>query len=428
MFAALSGMKGNFLSGFGKSISLLLKKVTARIEYMKCFRVVSLKPEQPSQGNVLLSYRIEPFFFKSGKSLPNDHTWYWECRQIAQTFLDLGYCVDVIQFHNYKFVPKKDYAFFIDIRHRLEQLSPLLNKDCIKILHSDTAHILFHNYAEQKRLLALQQRKGITLKPQRFEMPNVAIEYADCMTLLGNEFTIDTFKYAKKPIYRIPISSPKVYSWPKEKNFESCRKSFLWFGSGGLVHKGLDLVLDAFAEMPEYHLTICGPVSKEKDFEKAFYKELYATPNIHMYGWINISSPQFIEIANSCVGIIYPSCSEGGGGCVITCMHAGLIPIVSYESSVDVRDDFGMILKESSIEEIKNSIQMISSLPASELKNMSRKAWEFARANHTREKFAESYRNTVGEIISNHRKTNIVGIVSTSENFTDNNVLEGACT
>ncbi|MCX7592790.1 MAG: glycosyltransferase [Fischerella sp.] len=371
---------------------------------MKCFRVVSLKPEQPSQGNVLLSYRIEPFFLKPGEPLPNDHTWYWECRQIAQTFLDLGYCVDVIQFHNHKFIPQKDYAFFIDIRHRLEPLSKLLNQDCIKILHSDTAHILFHNTAELNRLLALQQRRGITLSPKRFEPSNLGIEHADCAVVLGNEFTINTFRYANKPIYRVPISTPEVYPWPEEKDFETCRKHFLWFGSGGFVHKGLDLVLDAFVEMPDYHLTICGPINQEKDFEQAFYKELYNTPNIHTFGWIDISSPKFIEIANSCVGIIYPSCSEGGGGCVITCMHAGLIPIVSYEASVDVHEDFGVTLKESSVAEIKNSIRAIANLPASKLKMMARNAWEYVRANHTREKFAESYRKTVDNIITNHSK------------------------
>lgn len=378
----------------------LFNKVRIHLEYRKCFKVVSLQPEQPSRGNVLLSYRIEPFLLRSD-NLPNDHTWYWECRQIAQTFLDLGYCVDVIQFHNHKFVPQKNYAFFIDSRHRLENLSSLLNQDCIKIFHSDTAHILFHNYAEQKRLLALQQRRGITLCPRRFEMPNLAIEHADYAVVLGNEFAINTFEYANKPIYRVPISSPEVYDWYEEKDFEACRKHFLWFGSGGLVHKGLDLVLDAFTEMPECHLTICGPINQEKDFEKAYKKELYFTHNIHTFGWINISSYDFKAIVNSCLGIIYPSCSEGGGGCVITCMHTGLIPIVSYESSVDVHDDFGVILKESSVQEIKNSIQRVTSLPASELKIMARKAWEFARTNHTRENFAASYRNTINQIINN---------------------------
>ena len=85
-------------------------------------------------------------------------------------------------------------------------------------------------------------------------------------------------------------------------------------------------------------------------------------------------------------------------------MHAGLIPIVSYEASVDVHDDFGVILKESSVEEIKNSLRMIASLSPLELKIMARKAWEFVRANHTREKFTESYRNTVEKILTNQGK------------------------
>lgn len=397
-------MTAKIFASVSKSIWDLPKKVTARIEYMKCFRVVCLKPERPSRGNVLLSYRIEPFFLKPDEALPSDHTWYWECRQIARTFLELGYSVDVIQFHNHKFVPEKEYVFFIDIRFQMERLAPLLNKDCIKILHSDTAHILFHNTAEFKRLLALQQRKGITLSPKRFEVINYAIEHADCAVVLGNEFTINTFRFANKPIYRVPISTTKLYPWSEEKDFEVCRRRFLWFGSRGLVHKGLDLVLDAFVEMPDYHLTICGPIAQEKDFEKAFYDELYNTPNIHTWGWIDTNSSKFLEIANSCVGIIYPSCSEGGGGCVITCMHAGLIPIVSYEASVDVREDYGIVLKESSIAEIKNSLQLIASLPAWKLKTMARNAWEFARANHTREKFADSYRKTIDKILSDRKQ------------------------
>jgi glycosyltransferase involved in cell wall biosynthesis len=76
-------------------------------------------------------------------------------------------------------------------------------------------------------------------------------------------------------------------------------------------------------------------------------------------------------------------------------MHAGLIPIVSYESSVDIDVDFGITLKTSSVEEIKDSVQRIANLPAEELKRMARRAWEFARANHTQERFAEEYRKAI---------------------------------
>ncbi|MFN6461651.1 MAG: glycosyltransferase [Nostoc sp. DedVER02] len=403
----------NILSRVENTISFVSKKVQARINYAKTLQVVSLKPKQPSKGNVLLSYRIEPFLLKPGQPMPNDHTWYWEVWQIAQTFLDLGYNVDVIQFHNDKFVPQKDYAFFIDIRHRMEALAPKLNKDCIKIFHVDIANMVFRNAAECNRLLEVQQRKGVTLKPQRFEVPNLGIEYADCAIVLGNDFTTDTFKYANKPMYRIPISSPVVYPYPDKKDFEAVRKHFLWFGGSALVLKGLDLVLDTFAQMPEYHLTVCGPVSNDKEFEQAFYKELYETPNIHTYGWIDVSSPDFIEVTNNCLGLVYPSVSEGQSGAVISCLQAGLVPILSYESGVDVHD-FGVIFENLSVEEIKTKVISISNLPVEDLKFMSRQAWEYARANHTKEKFAQVYRNVVEQIIENHSQKKHTGSIASS--------------
>jgi glycosyltransferase involved in cell wall biosynthesis len=251
--------------------------------------------------------------------------------------------------------------------------------------------------------LAIQHKKGVTLSPVKIVQPNWAIEHADCATILGNEFTISTYSYANKPMYRIPISAPVVYPWPEEKDFEDCRKRFIWFGGSDLAHKGLDLVLDAFAEMPEYDLAVCGPIQGEKEFERAYYQELYHTPNIHTIGWVDVSSPDFMKIMHNCIGLVYPSCSEGQCGSVITCLHAGLVPIVSYESGVDVHD-FGVVLRDCSIEEIRNAIRRISDLPAQELRQMARKAWEFARANHTRETFANEYRKAISAILTDLRK------------------------
>lgn len=370
-------------------------------------RFVSLKRGNGCQGNALLSYIIDPFLLKNGEPVSSTHTHYWESLQIARTLLNLGYHVDVIHYSNKTFIPRKKYSVFIGARTNFQRITQLLNKDCVKIVHLDTAHWLFNGCAEYRRCLDLQQRRGITLKSFRGVEPNWAIEYADYATILGNQFTISTYSYAQKPIYRIPISTCGVYPWSEDKDYEVCRKSFLWFGGPGLVHKGLDLVLDAFAEMPDHHLTVCGPLQKEKDFRGAFYEELYQTPNIHTIGWIDVNSSEFTEVINKCVGLIYPSCSEGGGGSVINCIHAGLIPIVSYESSVDV-NDFGLVLKDCSVAEIKNSVRTLSSLSTEELKRMSRKAWEFARANHTRERFAEEYRKFVEKIITTHSTKNVL--------------------
>jgi hypothetical protein len=80
-------------------------------------------------------------------------------------------------------------------------------------------------------------------------------------------------------------------------------------------------------------------------------------------------------------------------------MHAGLIPIVSVEASVDVEDEYGIVLKESSVDQIKWAVDRLTEMSIDKLVSMSRKAWEHVRANHTRERFAEVYRDVVGNIL-----------------------------
>ena len=117
------------------------------------------------------------------------------------------------------------------------------------------------------------------------------------------------------------------------------------------------LRLEVFSKLPDFNLTVCGPIEEEQAFVKAYSTELFETANINTVGWVDVISEEFIGIMNKCVALIYPTCSEGGGGSVITCMHGGLIPIVSYEASVDV-NSAGIILKNCSIEEIKKSIKL----------------------------------------------------------------------
>ena len=172
---------------------------------------------------------------------------------------------------------------------------------------------------------------------------------------------------------------------------------YIWLGSHGLVHKGLDLVLEAFAQAPELKLTVCGPVSAEPDFVAEYRREL-ALPNVRVHDWIDTQSPLFRELLATHSSIIYPSCSEGGGGSVITCLHGGLIPIVTREASVDV-ENFGFPLREAGVAAIVEAVRHVAGLPAAELSLRSRAAWEFARRQHTREAFEKNYRLFVRDVL-----------------------------
>jgi len=384
-------------------LTRLCRKIQAKTESWRVSRPVTLYPKGDIVGNVLLSYIVEPFHRSKDDESFIHHANQWECLQIANTYLELGYRVDVISWCDYSFIPERPYNYCIDIHNNLERLSPLLNINCVKILHITGAHWLFQNQAEYTRLEQLKQRRGIVLQPRRIVAPNLGIEHADIATALGNDFTLNSFSYAKKIIHKIPGSVTSLFPNPSDKNFAACRKRFLWIGSSGMIHKGLDLVLEAFVELPDCFLTVCGPVENEHDFAQAYHRELYMTPNIQTLGFVNTKSTLFKELVNNSVAMIYPSCSEGQAGSVLTCLHAGLIPICSRESGVDI-GDFGISLLNCSIDEIRDAVYEISKLNTNTLEQMSLSAWDYACKKYTRESFAHYYKDFVHTICKKYKR------------------------
>ncbi len=361
-------------------------------------RLVTLEPQGEPRGHVLFSYILDPFLLAPGKEIPHWHTHFWESHEMAHSFVDLGYKVDCISWTNKDFQPQLDYEVVVDVRLNLERLASLVGPRTVKIFHIDSAHWRFNNGAQEQRLERLRRERGLNIRPVKMLPENRGIEVADCATVLGNEFTQETYAFAGKPLFRIPISTAVTYPWPSDKDFETARRRFLWFGSGGLVHKGLDLTLEAFAGMPELELVVCGPIRQERDFEGAFFRELYETPNIQIEGWVDVASPRFQEIADSCLSVVYPTCSEGGGGSVISCMHAGLIPLVTQEASVDVSPEAGVLLRGASVEEIRRAVRALAKRPPEALRTMAQEAWTLARRRHTREVFRAAYRSFAAKI------------------------------
>jgi glycosyltransferase involved in cell wall biosynthesis len=355
--------------------------------------VVSLRPKKPPIGHVLLSYLTGSFTHSEPTST---HSNCWESRQIGQTFLELGYGIDVIDWFDRRFVPRRPYRFLIDIGCNMPRLAPLAGESCVKLLHATGKHWLFQNLAEMQRLADLFRRRGVVLEPRRQSPTGCAVELADCVTVLGNQMTADTLSYAGKPVYPIPPSPAAQFNWDDAKDFQRTSRRFLWLGSTGMVHKGLDLVLEAFAGMPEFELVVAGPVDAEPDFNNFYHRELYETPNIRTLGWIDVTAPEFAALVRGVSAMVYPSCSEGSAGSVIVGLHAGLIPIVSRETGIDM-DDFGVELKHNTIAEIRREVRAHAECSPIELRQRSRAAWQRARTYFTRERFAEAFRNVVLE-------------------------------
>ncbi len=376
------------------------KEILRRIQFRLQGRVVHLRPKTTPKGRVLISYTTLPFLDTRERTL-NAHSNRWECKQMAQEFLDRGYAVDVIDFDNTRFVPKYSYDFCIDNRFNLARLAPLLNSDCKKIYHATNAHWLHLNQAEYARLHDVQKRRGVTLMPRRSIAPCLGVESADIISSVCGKDANQSYDFAHKNIHLLPLSTTHQFESPRDKNFDQARNQFIWFGGAGAVHKGLDLVLEAFAAMPQFRLLVCGKFG-EPDFQAAYHTELYETPNIKSMGYIDPQSAKFEKIRNESLGIVYPSSSEGCATSVVVAMHAGLIPVVSRETGVETKE-FGITLSQNTVEEIQKQVRLLATEPVERLQERATATQHYASTHHTRAQFAEAYRAFVDVVEKEHQ-------------------------
>ena len=359
-------------------------------------RVVSLQAKNP-RGTVLLSYTTIPFTLLADTML-SGHSNYFEVRDMAHAFIERGYSVDVIDHTNRTFIPKKQYSYFLDIGNNMERLAPLLPTTCKKIFFATGSYSSFQNNAELERIAALKKRRGVAITPRR-QVPDMkGITDSDIISGVCGAFPASTYEQFGKPIHMIPVSSSHTFAFNETKKYTNAKTRFLWFGGAGAVHKGLDRVLEAFASMPEYSLTVCGKFAGEEDFVSVYHRELYGTPNITAIGYIDPGSEVFSRICNETVGVVSLSCSEGTASSIILAMHAGLIPIVNKETGVEV-GEFGILLPDSNIETLQTALRSIASLDPETLKTRSKAAWQYVRAHHTREEFGKAFRSFVDSIL-----------------------------
>lgn len=371
---------------------------------------VSLRPAGDSRGNVLVAHVVESFTDPSGRTAARSHNHFAEAKTIADTFLGLGYSVDFLSYRNHSFTPKKKYDIFFSSRVNFERIAERLNDDCIKIVHLDTSHWLYNNRATLERTHEVLVRRGVLLRSFRLMEMTWAIEAADYATLLGNEFGHGTYAYAQKTIFELPNPATSAQPWI-ERDMESARNRFIWIGSEGFVHKGLDLALETFRDLPELQLDVFGPLTKDPAFVTAFAQELHRTPNITTHGWVDVTSRTFQEVAARSIGIVYPSCAEGQAGSVVNAMHAGLVPIISRQTGIDVTPERGLYVEELTAADLRAAVTDLSERSSDELSRMSRAAWSEARSRYTTERYQETLSSAIREIVGNHPHVTKQGFV-----------------
>lgn len=346
-------------------------------------------------SKVLISYTLTPFF--GGKK---SHTNFQESLIIADLFDQLEYKVDVVNYTNTKDLDYQGYSVIFGFGEPFENSFHDSRCKAKRIYYATGAHVFHQNSAEARRVDECNVKYGVRLLPQRI-VPwcwTLSTTFSDYLIVIGNNWTANTYKkFTGKPI--LSINATALINKDSDnirRDIPNTRKNFLWFGSLGHIHKGLDLCLEYFSEHSEYTLHICGP--KDPAFFKVF-QDAFQETNIIYHGFINVASPEFIDIVSRCSFAILPSCSEGQSTALLTAMAAGLIPVATQETGIDL-DHIGFRIEGLNLKSIDKSIQEISVLNPDAIGTLSLKCREYASCAHNVDIFREDMRRCLRYILA----------------------------
>lgn len=341
------------------------------------------------QRKALICYQTN-CYFKNLDSVQQSRTLPFEILSIINVFVDSDYIVDLINCTEKK-IPKPildrkyDYIFgFGESHYIMTNLQP----EATSVIYMTENTPEFSYREEQKRLDYYFERHGKRHKIVRsgmfYKKYHLEKPYNFIITLGDPELLLEMYP---SPLSIFPtglLNSNFVFGF---KNHEKARKNFLWLGSLGAIHKGLDLLIDTFIEKDDLVLHICGLSKSEKKMLKVPSRK-----NIIDHGYIFINSDDFLKIAEECSFIILPSCSEGCSTSILTGMLHGLIPVVMKDAGFNRLGGNAVFLESYKIDYIVSRITELSDLDPDALAQFSRKVYEFARRNFIISAFSQNIR------------------------------------
>jgi len=222
-----------------------------------------------------------------------------------------------------------------------------------------------------------------------------AILDADSLIVLGEDIHKTYAKFPRVYAVNNLIPIDDHYN-ANQKNFKEGRKHFLFFAGSGNIHKGLDLLVEAFSTL-DLHLWCVTEISNR--FKEVYAKLLKASPNIHLHGFVKFRGKDYYRLMNLCNYVISASCSEGQTGAVAGCIVQGLIPVVTKGSSIDV-GNFGVMFKNDSVREINRTVEKISKYPVEWHTKHSKKANQAGLVDYSYQNFYTKIKKAIVDTIN----------------------------
>jgi glycosyltransferase involved in cell wall biosynthesis len=388
-------------------ILIFIKRIKEYLARGKVF--VGLTSEHHSYPKKALLYYKTGGFLISGKFNYN-HTNEWEVFKIVEILNSLGYSVDVVDRGVLNFSPSDNYDMFIGLaagdsgKFFLKYANLVPNAVKIALCAGPEPSLSAKLVSESYVNFNIQHQCNVpTMRVPTIDF-NSFVEKSDALLVIGESDTFCPNSYMKhdKPIYTyLPGCSPKI-RFIDEWIFQRDLKRFVCFAGNGFICKGVDILIDSFCRHPELSLHICGP-DNESGFFEIYDQVIENSPNIHYEGFVEVGSKKFEELCSSCGYVAFNSSAEGCTTSVATMMIAGLVPIINYETGINIKS-FGIEIENSGnkIDSTEKAILQAASMSRREYRDCVYKTLEDS-IKYTQESFTTSFKMSLTKIIRNQK-------------------------
>lgn len=319
--------------------------------------------------------------------------------QMLNVFIEQNYIIDLYSCSQYtpQILKKDSYDIIIGFGHNYSDLC-VLNPLALKILFvtENAPWIVKQKFSERLEYYK-QRHNNIPYTISRTQFYNQHMfEISDIGIIMNGYHNYMGMKDYFNKSYQINVNAlfnPQINNIP-QKSFHNIKKNFVWFGSNGLIHKGLDILIESFAQLPDYTLNIYGAPTKE-------IKQFTIPKNVKIHSNINVYSEQFInDVIKENTYVISLSCSEGMMSGVATCMVHGLIPITSIETGFD-NFPHNIPLKSYKISDVVETLKSITKIDEITLQQLSHKTYMYSKREYSLEYFTHRFKTIMNDINQN---------------------------
>lgn len=332
----------------------------------------------------LLSYSMNCLLnpaSKTNRSIGN------EMMEMLNILINLGYKVTVVDCKKQLF---NDYEYDLIVGLGCSYRSARTSYGGKRVLYLTEGVPSVSEIHEKRRVRRFNEKYGINVGLQRSNVyyNEIDLQIADAIIFLGDKKRGEELRhFSKKRI--IQEVSPTVILKGGYCETEKNNKRIVMISSGGVVHKGVDLVYESIANLKNVTLDHFGALG--------YLKYIIKRPrNLTQHGFVDLNNEKYQNIMREARFVILLSASEACPTSVINAMMYGCIPIVSPNCGMnEIVEKAGYFISEVEPHRIQDEIKRIINQPQDVLKmksEISKKMVENLTIFNYRGKLEEAFR------------------------------------